>query len=1262
MQANIDCFLLSKSADYDALTLSQLQKEHLIMHVFTVNQEICSTDILKYISDTTTAEYTLLYLKATRLDMGYHALERMLRAASDSDAAMVYSDYYSRQEGQIIKHPVIDYQMGSVRNDFDFGSLLLVRTSMLHQYFALQPANYKYAALYDLRLFLSRCGKIFHLNEYLYTEVELDLRKSGQKQFDYVNPANRDVQIEMEKACTEHLRAINALVDTTQYQTPNFLEQEFPVEASVIIPVRNREKTIADAVESALSQHTDFEYNVIVVDNFSTDHTTEILTSLVAANGNRLIHIIPDRNDLGIGGCWNMAVNDSRCGRFAVQLDSDDLYSSSDTLQTIVNAFYKQKAAMIIGSYRMCDFNLNTLPPGMIDHKEWTAENGANNALRINGLGAPRAFFTPLLRMIQMPNTSYGEDYAMGLIFSRSFKIGRIFSELYLCRRWEGNSDAALSIEQVNANNYYKDQLRTLEIIARQQAAQGKKDITASTTLQRFFDFQLQKWDEVRQRYRQLQDVRVKDLNSDTLQLQAQFNPARISSTSAKIDAQSLAERPCFLCAENRPAAQIAKPIDSKFNLLVNPYPILPMHFTIVLNKHKPQSIWNNYEEIYHLLTAYPETMVFYNGPKCGASAPDHAHLQAGTSNILPLQKEWQRLSRNIEPILSVDDDNYIAQLNEYPWAAFVIKSTNSENGTTLFHSLYKSLPTTGREEPMMNIVAWNDKNGHFISVVLPRAKHRPDCYYQNSGPMVSPGALDMGGLIITPRQEDFEKLTSNQAIGILQECSLPQAKVEKITEKLKAKQITMSQTHRSALANCISDLLHNESNELTVTVGILNSSKISFSLNDIFVAKGEDISGNQQVVFSEGGIMWNGSQYRKLTFVPKSSNASFSLHDVTIGKDFHWERKEIQTFTGILHFVVESDKITAINELPIEDYLTSVISSEMNASAPLEFLKASAVISRSWLLAQILKQKNSSQSCNSFFSFIKKDGELIRWYDREDHTIFNVCADDHCQRYQGITKANTTAAIQAINETRGQILVSNGAICDARFSKCCGGISEEYQTCWENKDYPYLKAIPDIADNQITAIPDLTDENVAEKWIRSYPDAFCNTHDKNIISQVLNDFDQETTDFYRWKVEYSTRQISDLIRTKLQDDLGTILNLVPVARGKSGRIWKLKIIGTKKTLIIGKELEIRRVLSETHLFSSAFVVDKTENGFILTGAGWGHGVGMCQIGAAIMGAKGYKYDEILLHYYQGAKIIKLKTHAKVPPKEEKPRSGLIDN
>lgn len=393
--------------------------------------------------------------------------QRLIQVAESTQAALVYSDYYKVIDGVLTPHPVIDYQTGSIRDDFDFGSVLAIRADLVAVWAELDESmRYDHVGLYSMRLFLSRCDMIFHLDEFLYIEDETDLRKSGEKQFDYVNPRNREVQKELEQAATIHLAEIGALVDTGKYQSPNLYVGEFPVEASVIIPVRDRVRTIRDAVESALSQQCGFLFNIIVVDNHSTDGTSDILNALSA--GCPSLHVIvPERKDLGIGGCWNEAINSEFCGRFAVQLDSDDLYSSPQKLQRIHDAFYEQEAAMIIGSYRMCNFQLETLPPGLIDHAEWTDANGPNNALRINGLGAPRAFFTPLLREIQFPNTSYGEDYAMGLAFSRRFRIGRIFDELYLCRRWEGNSDAALSQDKINRNNLYKDRLRSIEIMAR---------------------------------------------------------------------------------------------------------------------------------------------------------------------------------------------------------------------------------------------------------------------------------------------------------------------------------------------------------------------------------------------------------------------------------------------------------------------------------------------------------------------------------------------------------------------------------------------------------------------------------------------------------------------------------------------------------------------------------------------------------------------------------------------------------------------------
>ena len=1258
MREKIDLFLPCEYIDDAQKALSVLHEYKTVQHIhflvsadfaahhqvpegctFVITDRLESSNTIVSIAENTDADYVMICTRHTTIGWGNNTLERFLRVADDTDAVMVYADHYKMVEGKMEKHPVIDYQSGSLRDDFDFGSLWCIKAQALADYIA-QPdrEEYQFAALYDLRLYLSRVGEIFHLNEFLYSEAELDTRKSGEKQFDYVNPRNREVQIEMEKACTQHLGKVGALIDTTFYRQPDFGEQDFEYEASVIIPVFNREKTVADAVKSALGQKANFKFNVIVVNNHSTDRTGEILDELKADN---LIQIVPEKTDLGIGGCWNEAINSSFCGKFAVQLDSDDLYSSPKTLQKIVDAFYKQKAAMIIGSYRMCDFDLNTLPPGLIDHKEWTDENGCNNALRINGLGAPRAFFTPLVRQIQFPNTSYGEDYALGLAFSRRYRIGRIYDELYLCRRWGGNSDAALSVEKVNANNLYKDRLRTMELKARQHLLQGKADIMEDSSISRFFNRQLEVWTDARHRFRDLKHVETRQFSD---QLKLQWNPARIVSTGAKIDKKTLGERPCFLCDKNRPKEQMSKQIDEKFHLLVNPFPILPVHFTIPARKHQPQLIYKNYGEMHRFISLHSDLMVFYNGPKCGASAPDHLHFQAGTNGILPLQTNWQRLSRNLTDIISLNDEEKISVVRDFIVPAFVIISKSAESDEALFRRLYKAMPQRGDEtEPMMNIISWR-KGEEFISVVIPREKHRPEAYFAEGDAqfVVSPGALDMSGLIITPREEDFRKLTEEKALSLLQECGVSEEKMNAIIAKLKASKDAEDAAEASST-------LYNKGKQPDVTVGIVSAQKIHFSLNKPYLAKGEKVLGEQVVEFSEGGVLWNGNQYSQLTFHPQSADASFSLSDVTIGVNFHWERKETQTFLGTLRFVVESDKIVAINELPVEKYLESVISSEMSATSSLELLKAHAVISRSWLLAQMKKRREVAESGNNFFSFTRKEDTLIRWYDREDHTLFDVCADDHCQRYQGITKETSPHVAEAIRQTKGQILMDGEEICDARFSKCCGGITEEFQYCWEDTPKTYLTAVRDIALGVEHTLPNLTNEEEAEKWIRFNPPAFCNTQDKKILSEVLNDYDQETVNFYRWKETLSQEKLQQLIADKLKMDLGAILDMKAVERGKSGRISKLQIIGTEKTFTIGKELEIRRTLSDSHLLSSAFVVDKydkDEQGvpqrFELIGAGWGHGVGLCQIGAAVMGEQGYHYDAILLHYYQGAEIKKL--------------------
>ncbi|HNW48500.1 MAG TPA: SpoIID/LytB domain-containing protein [Bacteroidales bacterium] len=434
---------------------------------------------------------------------------------------------------------------------------------------------------------------------------------------------------------------------------------------------------------------------------------------------------------------------------------------------------------------------------------------------------------------------------------------------------------------------------------------------------------------------------------------------------------------------------------------------------------------------------------------------------------------------------------------------------------------------------------------------------------------------------------------------------------------------------------------------EPKVSVGVMFEPKIEFVLNSGFICNGAEYSGSQSVKLNGGKIEWIGKVFDELIFEPADGSiSSFELKDVTIGINFHWERKENQLFKGSLKFIVEGEKITAINLLGVEEYLTSVISSEMSATASLELLKAHAVISRSWLLAQIDKNIEITNSSEKYSTMTESEGELIRWYDREDHTRFDICADDHCQRYQGITRASTPIVKDAIGQTRGELLMSEGKICDARYSKSCGGVFEEFQYCWEDKKYPYLVKQRDSKSD--TIIPDLTVEKNAVEWIKESPESFCNTTDKKVLSQVLNNYDQETVNFYRWSVKYSQKELSQLILKRSGTDYGDILDLVPIERGTSGRLVKLKIVGTKRTRIIGKELEIRRTLSESHLYSSAFFVEKEMGSeqaplaFTLKGAGWGHGVGLCQIGAAVMGEKGYNYKEILLHYFIGATINKM--------------------
>lgn len=724
--------------------------------------------------------FTLICTQVQDLEFGYMALERMCDYLSAPQCSMVYADHYKTIKGERTPHPVIDYQLGSVRDDFDFGSLLMFRTDYLKRAINEIEAEkeYQHSALYALRLALSRYGELTHIREFLYTETEIDLRKSGEKQFDYVDPRNRQVQIEREEVFTRHLKKIGAYLKPGM-MTVDLKEGEFSHEASIIIPVRNRARTINDAIRSVLEQKTSFPFNLIIIDNHSTDGTSEIIEQY--KNDNRVIHLIPERTDLGIGGCWNLGINHPQCGRFAIQLDSDDLYSTPHTVQTIVDKFYKEQCAMVIGSYRMTDFTLQTLPPGVIDHKEWTDENGHNNALRINGLGAPRAFFTPLLRKIRVPNTSYGEDYALGLAFSRQYRIGRIYDVLYLCRRWEGNSDAALSIEKINQNNNYKDSLRTLEIKLRQ--AINKKRQAGEL----FIENQLAKWQTARTNHEALNQIETRRFELAGNTITVQFNPARAISTCAKVDKSSIEARKCFLCPENKPNEQdeIIISLDEPFSLRINPYPILPGHLTISSLKHQDQVLADKtIRQLPGKLISWLEEyfasgyVLFYNGAKCGASAPDHFHFQAVKQSDVPVIQQWERLMETAvrEKEIKTENGNTYSsfQITSYicPIQVFICNHS-ADILPEMINQYLESLPLhEGESEPRYNLFAWQDKQRGFTMAYFPREEHRPACYTATGGEqlLVSPGALDMAGLLVTPRKEDFDKITESDITQIYKE------------------------------------------------------------------------------------------------------------------------------------------------------------------------------------------------------------------------------------------------------------------------------------------------------------------------------------------------------------------------------------------------------------------------------------------------------------------------------------------------------------
>lgn len=815
MNKKINCFIPFGTLEDTMQTVNELQASELVDKIYLLTsgtekynlpgcecisiEGIYASKTMKAIADHAgDADYLLLYTKQTPLKLGLYALERMVQIIqNDYDNGMAYADRYQQIDGTLRQAPVIEYQTGSIRDDFDFGSLLLFKADVFVEVATdvLYDTDYKYAGLYQYRLFISIEHHLVHINEYLYTEIETDNRKSGEKQFDYVDPKNREVQLEMEEVCYDHLKNIYAYLRPSTVRTVNLNKESFEFEASVIIPVRNRISTIRDAVRSALSQQTAFPFNVIVIDNHSTDGTTEVLSELSADE--RLIHIIPQENDLGIGGCWNVGVHHEKCGKFAVQLDSDDLYKDEHTLQKIVDAFYRENCAMVIGTYLMTDFQMNEIPPGIIDHKEWTPENGRNNALRINGLGAPRAFYTPILREMKLPNTSYGEDYAIGLRISRQYRIGRIYDVIYLCRRWEGNSDAALSIEKVNRNNFYKDKIRTWEIQARIQMDTIDKGF--QQLVNNLIEEQKENWELARKNYEELELNLEKQktliLKGDEHSKECRFfpNPKRAVSTMSKTDPQSIRERPCFLCRENRPAEQAFLPFGN-YEICLNPYPIFRRHLTIIDKEHTRQTIEGRFEDMLHLAENMNEFYILYNGAECGASAPDHMHFQAaGKEENFKSPFILAFLGDMFKPGAKV-----CTHMDHTFVTSFGISSPVKDWMIQGLEYFYKKLSIIYPDrEPLLNIVAWYgyatlDKIGdsdtaQWNCIIFLRSKHRPDCYYEEgeNSLLISPAVAEMCGIFPIVREEDIEKITAENIARIYKEVSLSPEQIEALCNAL---------------------------------------------------------------------------------------------------------------------------------------------------------------------------------------------------------------------------------------------------------------------------------------------------------------------------------------------------------------------------------------------------------------------------------------------------------------------------------------------
>ena len=728
-----------------------------------------------------------------------------------------------------------------------------------------------------------------------------------------------------------------------------------------------------------------------------------------------------------------------------------------------------------------------------------------------------------------------------------------------------------------------------------------------------FVSEQLSTWTLAAGNFKALDNVLVREVEVGGLAVKLQCNPARMISSAAKLSKEDIAKRKCFLCEQNLPQEQMWQVFTpesgNEYHILVNPYPIFPNHLVIAMSEHTDQMIRGRYEDMLALAKEHQDLTIFYNGPKSGASAPDHHHFQAAPASLIPLE-------------LAVDSSLGGAPLqhfNKFTTGVFVIRSRSAKEASDIFYRLIDCAETPpGEPEPLFNLFTYC-RDDEYRSIVIFRSRHRSHHYFSD-GPdhlTMSPGCADMGGMFIVPVLEEYHKITPELLSEMVEEISLTREDEEMIIRRFNRTQPLLS-------------------------VGVMGAEEIEF---EVFA----DGKGLRKACLKDGMVEYDGQLHSELFFKAPSSRTmfaepSFALHGVTIGVKFHWERQETQQFAGDLKIIVDGNKLRAINIIGIEDYLLSVISSEMSAAASEEFLKAHAVISRSWVMLRMMPQDKAitSREIDNLPKLItwlystrdvkvRTSDEYVKWYDHDDHKLFHVCADDHCQRYQGLSRAVGDTVRKVIDQTWGQVLTYDGEICDARFSKCCGGMMEKFSTCWQDKDYPYLQAIPDTDDNG---------------------ECFCNTSDTQILGQVLNNYDQETIDFYEWVEDLDPVKTAGLIERKFGVMTGPINALEPLERGKSGRISLLRIVGEMQTITVGKELEIRRILSESHLKSSAFEVEYIdENGekvaqdaswkiIRLRGRGWGHGVGLCQIGAAVMASRGYSYTEILSHYYKNVAIV----------------------